>query len=79
MLFGFVQWPIFFVSLIIGAVFVYLSAPSSKTVFVYPTPDNVNRYIYKDDVGTCHKYVPQEAQCSENTKDIPPQVMEKSE
>ena len=35
---------------------VFLSPMEYKTVFVYPTPDNVKNIQYKDTAGTCYQF-----------------------
>jgi len=80
MLKGYIHWPVFFVSLVVGTVFVYLSSAATKTVFVYPTPENVGRYVYLDEVGTCYQFQPSRRECKNDDptlKDIPAQIVEK--
>ena len=38
----FLHLPAFIISLSIGLFFTYITNPNKKTVFVYPTPENVN-------------------------------------
>ena len=56
-------------------VMVYLSPIEYKTVFVYPTPDNVNNIQYKDTAGTCYQFEPKTISCDsvKNASAIPPQ------
>jgi hypothetical protein len=49
----FINFPVFFISLAIGMFFVYLFKTDNHTIFVYPTPDNVDTIQYKDATGTC--------------------------
>jgi hypothetical protein len=49
----FVNFPVFFISLAVGMFFVYIFKPENHTIFVYPTPDNVDTIQYKDPTGTC--------------------------
>jgi len=77
---GYINWPIFFVSLVIGSIFVYISTTETKTIFVYPTPENVDRYVYVDEVGTCYKFRPTLQKCGDDEskiKDIPAQIIAK--
>ena len=71
MLTKYLSFPYFFVSLVIGLLYVYLSVPSPTVIYVYPTPDNVNDIEYKDKSGSCFKFDPQEVTCSKNAKTIP--------
>jgi hypothetical protein len=79
---GYINWPVFFVSLAAGAVFVYLSSSATKTIFVYPTPDNVGRYVYLDEAGTCYQFQPSRRECKKDdpsVKDIPAQIVPKGD
>jgi hypothetical protein len=49
----FINFPVFFISLAIGMFFVYLFKDENHTIYVYPTPDNVDTIQYKDATGTC--------------------------
>lgn len=72
----FVNFPAFLVSLAIGLVFVYLSAPTHGVIHVYPTPDNANKVQYRDKAGVCFRFDPVATQCPENSlliKKIPMQ------
>ena len=44
----YIRIPVFIVSLAIGILFVYLTNPDKRKIFVYPSPDNVNNIQYKD-------------------------------
>lgn len=61
---------IFIVSLAIGVLFVYLWRPKEKVIYVYPTPDNVDKIIYKDKVNNCFKFEAQEVRCPSDTNKI---------
>ena len=77
---GYINWPIFLVSFIIGSIFVYISTTETKIISVYPTPENVGRYVYVDEVGTCYSYRPSQEKCDEDEtkiKDIPAQIIKK--
>ena len=38
----------FIISLAIGIFFVYISSPEPQTLIIYPTPDNIDKILYKD-------------------------------
>mgnify|MGYP001173356740 CR=1 FL=1 len=71
----FINFKIFIISLAIGLLYVYLTVPSNKVIFVYPTPDNIEDIQYIDTVNNCHKYTAKEVSCSgdEEVKHIPVQ------
>ena len=61
--------PVFLISVAIGIFFVYLSQPSPTMIYVYPTPDNVDKVEYKDKADNCFKFESQEVRCpSDRTK-----------
>ena len=53
----------FMVSLAIGLLFVYLSSPELTIIHVYPTPDNVKHFEYKDKADNCFQYTAEEVKC----------------
>lgn len=59
----FINFPVFIFSLTIGLFFVYITASPLQTILVYPTPDNINKLLYKDHSGSCHKFVPKVVKC----------------
>lgn len=66
----FLSVPVFIISLAIGLFIVYLTAPKQKIIFVYPTPDNFNRFQYKDKAENCFTFEPYEVNCPSNKKDV---------
>jgi hypothetical protein len=61
---------VFLVSLAAGLLFVYLSNPDPTIIFVYPTPDNIDKIKYKDKAGNCFNFVANEVNCKKNKGDI---------
>ena len=53
---NFFHLPTFVISLAFGLFMVYVKAPKMTTIFVYPNPDNENKILYKDHIGTCYKF-----------------------
>ena len=51
-IFRYINFPVFFISLAIGMFFVYIFENDNRTIYVYPTPDNVDTIQYKDATGT---------------------------
>ena len=66
----FINFPIFLISLSIGLFINYITDPNSKTVFVYPTPDNFRDIQYKDKSYKCFTFSPTEVTCPKNDSDI---------
>ena len=74
MLGKYIDLKIFIISLALGLLFVYLWRPKEKVIYVYPTPDNVDKLVYKDKVDNCFKFTAHEVKCPSDTnkiKDIP--------
>ena len=42
MIFQFIDFKVFFISLSIGLLYIYLSEEYKKVVVIYPTPENIN-------------------------------------
>ena len=57
------SFPIFLISFLIGLTFIYLSDKPSKIINIYPTPDNIHRFEYKDKASNCFEFYAQEVQC----------------
>ena len=51
---------IFLVTLLAGFILVYIFHPKPNIVIKYPTPENINKIIYKDDAGLSYKYTIEE-------------------
>tara|TARA_Y100000768_G_scaffold383921_2_gene366935 strand:- start:452 stop:682 length:231 start_codon:yes stop_codon:yes gene_type:complete len=64
--------PVFIVSLCLGLLFVYLSNPPPTIIYVYPTPENVDKIDYVDKANNCFKFNSQEVSClGNNIKSVP--------
>ena len=62
---------LFLGSFVVGMVFVYLSPVEHKTIFVYPTPDNIKRVQYKDNAEQCFDLSAKLVDCTKGAKTIP--------
>ena len=62
--------PTFILFLGLGLFLVYISTPSPDIIYVYPTPDNVDKIQYQDKVGTCHNFVAKEVECPKDKSKI---------
>lgn len=65
-----ISLPIFIISLAIGIFLVYITNPPKDIIYVYPTPENVDKLQYKDTLDNCFKYDMNEVQCPPNSENI---------
>ena len=66
----------FFVSFMIGILFVCLIESKPEIIVRWPTPDNAGLVTYMDRADNCYKYESAEVECTENAKHIPLQTGE---
>lgn len=65
-----ISLPIFLVSLAIGLLLVYLSEPEYKNVYIYPNPDNINKYQWMDNAKNCYEWQQSDTLCPDNPEQI---------
>ena len=66
----FLHLPAFIISLAFGLFLTYITNPNKRTVFVYPTPDNVDELLYRDHTDKCFSFESTEVECPSNPKEI---------
>jgi hypothetical protein len=64
---------IFAASFLAGMIMVYLSPVEHKTIFVYPTPENVDKLQYKDSAGECFQFTSSVVPCKGGEREMRPQ------
>ena len=67
---NYINIPVFLISLAFGLIFVAVFNPSRRTIFVYPTPENVNKILYQDKADNCFQYKAIETECTADAKDL---------
>ena len=63
MIFNYISLPIFLVSFGIGIFFIYILGPEMKTIYIYPSPENVNNVLFKDKADNCFYFKQEEVKC----------------
>ena len=62
--------PYFLIALSVGLLYVYLDNPTKNIIYVYPTPENINKIEYKDSVNNCFKFNAEKVKCPSDKKKI---------
>ena len=70
----YINVPVFLISFALGVFAVYITAPDTKNIVVYPTPDSVGHIQYKDQVGNCFQFKQTKTTCSKDAKRTPIQA-----
>lgn len=63
MFFDKISFSTFLISLAIGLFFVYIYGNDMKTIYVYPSPENVDQILYKDKAENCFSLEAAEVKC----------------
>lgn len=63
MIFEHISLPIFLGSLAIGLFFIYIWGPETKVVYIYPSPENVEKVLFKDNADNCFYFKQVEVKC----------------
>jgi hypothetical protein len=69
----YINLKVFILSFIFGLFAMEIVMPERQTVFVYPTPENVNDLQYKDKVGNCFVPMQEDVDCAGKYEEIPMQ------
>lgn len=69
-MFGLINTRVFLISFAIGIFFAYISDPEQKVIYIYPSPDNVDKFVYKDQADNCFKFAYDEVGCPLDAKDM---------
>jgi len=64
----FIDFKAFIISLAFGLFFVYLYRQDSTVIYVYPTPENIDKLNIKDKADNCFKFEISEMVCPSNAE-----------
>lgn len=61
----YISLPIFFASFIVGLFCIFFWGPETKTVQMYPSPDNYKdfTFTYDDNTNQCFRLFPEKVDC----------------
>ena len=69
-IFGLISWKIFFISFVVGLMFIYVLGPENKKVYVYPNPNTIDKAIFQDKTNACFKFKEKTVTCPLDKKEI---------
>lgn len=62
----YISLPVFFISFLVGILFVYVYGPEYKKIYIYPSIDIMNTTLYKDKANNCFRLETEEVSCPKN-------------
>jgi hypothetical protein len=63
MILNYISIPAFIISFAIGLFFIYILGPDMKSILIYPSPENVDKVLFKDNADNCFNFKQVEVKC----------------
>jgi len=63
MLLKYISIPAFLLSFTIGLFFVYVLGGEMKTIYIYPSPENIDKVLFKDKADNCFTFEEVNVEC----------------
>ena len=70
MILNYISLPVFLASFAIGLFFVYVLGPEMKKIYVYPSPETVNKVLFKDKADNCFYFQEEVVVCPSDASKI---------
>ena len=70
MLLNYISIPVFLVSFAIGLFFVYVLGPEMQKIYIYPSPETVNKVLFKDKANNCFHFQEEAVDCPNDISKI---------
>lgn len=63
MLLNYISIPVFLASFAIGLFFVYVLGPEMQKIYIFPSPETVNKVLFKDKANNCFHFQEEVVDC----------------
>jgi hypothetical protein len=63
MLLNYISFPVFLISFSIGLFFVYILGPDIKSIYIYPSPETIDKVLFKDKADNCFMFTENIVEC----------------
>jgi hypothetical protein len=77
MILNYISLPVFFISFVVGLFFIYILGPEMKTIYIFPSPENIDKILFKDKAENCFSFHEEIVDCPNDNSfisDIPLQT-----